>query len=105
MEKTEYIESEDRLVVTTTYDATQAMEQAAILRSDKPVQIGANGRELVLAAVVPMEHIVALKNLGYDLLSPDPAEYRRALCYIQSEQSNFMAMEGNPFAMHRNKWQ
>lgn len=105
MEKTEYIESEDKLVVTTTYDATQAMEDAARLRASRPVQIGSKGQELTLAAVIPMEHIVALKNLGYDLLSPDPAEYRRALCYIQSEQANFMAIEGSPFAMHRNKWQ
>jgi hypothetical protein len=105
MEKMEYIDAEDKLVVTTTYDASAAMEQAAILRADKPVQIGSKGNALVLAAVIPDGHIVALKNMGYDLLSPDPAEFRRALCYIQSEQANFMAMEGKPFAVHKNKWQ
>jgi len=105
MEKMEYIDSEDKLVITTTYDPTEAMEEAAMHRAGSPVKVGSKGQELVLAAVIPMEHIVALRNIGYDLLSPDPAEYRRALCYIQSEQANFMAMEGNPFALHRPKWQ
>lgn len=104
MEKVSYIESEDKLVVQTIYDPTATIERNAGLRSEKPVQVGSKGQELMLAASLPMEHVTALKNLGYDLLSPDPAEFRRALCYIQSEQSKFMTVDGKPFALHRPKW-
>lgn len=104
METVSYIESEDKLVVKTTYDATATLERNAQLRAEKPVQVGSKGQELVLAASLPMEHIVALKNMGYDLLSPDPAEYRRALCFIQSEQNQFMTTDKKVFSLRRPKW-
>jgi hypothetical protein len=76
MERWSYIESEDRLVCETIYDAESALAQAEEARSN-PVQIGKKGQELVLAAVIPAEHITALKNqTGLDLLSPDPDMYR-----------------------------
>jgi hypothetical protein len=60
---------------------------------------------LLKAAVIPVEHIVALKNEGYDLLSPDPAEFRRALVYIQQNQQKFMATDKKVFSVHKPKWQ
>lgn len=105
MEKISYIESEDKLVIETSYDATDAIETAAAARAEGKVTIGSKGQELTLAAVIPEEHIVALKNEGYDLLSPDPAEFRRALVYIQNNQQKFMATDKKVFSVHKPKWQ
>lgn len=105
METVSYIESEDKLVVKTTYDVAPTIENNAMIRTGDPVTIGKNGQRMVLAASIPMEHITALKNLGYDLLSPDQQEVRRALCFIQSEQSKFLTTDKKMFALHRPKWQ
>lgn len=106
MERISYIESEDKLVIETIYDAEDAIHQAEQARQMGKVQVGSKGQELVLAAVIPLEHIVALKNeTGLDLLSPDPDEYRKALVYIQQNQHKFMATDKKVFATHRPKWE
>lgn len=106
MEKTTYIESEDKLVIETIYDAEPAILEAEAARQSGKVQVGKNGRELVLAAVIPMEHITALKNeTGLDLLSPDPEMYRRALVYIQQNQQKFMATDKKVFSTIKPKWE
>jgi hypothetical protein len=104
MERSTYIESEDRLVVETIYDAEPALQEAEEARQRGKVTIGSKGQELTLACVIPLEHIVALKNEGYDLLSPDPAEWRRALVYIQQNQAKFMATDKKVFSVHKPKW-
>lgn len=105
MEKVSYIESEDKLVVETVYDATDAIETAAQARAQGKVTIGSKGQELTLACVIPEEHIVALMNEGYNLLSPDPAEFRRALVYIQANQHKFMATDKKVFSTVKPKWE
>jgi hypothetical protein len=105
METISYIESEDKLVIKTTYDATATIENNAAIRTGDPVTIGSKGQRMVLAASIPEEHVTALKNLGYNLLSPDQQEVRRTLCFIQSEQSAFLTTDKKMFALHRPKWQ
>lgn len=105
MEKRSYIESEDLMVVETIYDPTSALEHAAHAREQGKVMLGREGRGLMLACVIPEEHIVALKNEGYNLFSPDPAEWRRALVYIQQNQQRFMATDKKVFSTHKPKWQ
>jgi tRNA pseudouridine-54 N-methylase len=105
MEKISYIESEDKLVVETIYDPTDAIETAAAARAQGKVTVGSKGQEMLLAAVIPLEHITALKNEGYDLLSADPAEFRRALVYIQTNQSKFMATDKKVFSTVKTKWE
>lgn len=102
----EYIEQGDTLVIKTTYDAEPALLAAEAARQAGKVQIGSKGQELTLACVLPLEHIEKIKNEGHgDLLSPDPAEYRRALVYIQQHEQQFMATDKKAFAIHRPKWQ
>jgi hypothetical protein len=48
--------------------------------------------------------IERLKNMGYNLLSPDPDEWRRALLYIQSNEWKLLSVDGNPFAAVHQKW-
>lgn len=106
MEKVSYIEAEDRLVVETIYDAEPALIEAEQARQHGKVAVGSKGQELTLACVIPLEHITAIKNAGHgDLLSPDPAEYRRALVYIQQNQQLFMATDKKVFSVQKPKWQ
>lgn len=49
-------------------------------------------------------HIVALKNLGYNLLSPDPDEWKRALLYIQANEPVWMTVNGKPIAQFRQRF-
>lgn len=105
MEKRSYIESEDLLVVETIYDPTETLEQNAQDRANGPVMVGSKGQSLQLAARIDMDHLVALKKLGYDVMSADPDERRRALSYIQSEQSKWMTTDQKVFAPRRNTWE
>lgn len=106
MERSTYIEAEDKLVVETIYDAEPAILEAEAARQQGKVQVGSKGQELVLACVIPLEHITALKNAtGLDLLSPDPEMYRKALVYIQQNQQKFMATDKKVFSTVKPKWE
>jgi hypothetical protein len=48
--------------------------------------------------------VVRLKNLGYNLLSPDPEEVKRALLYIQSEEKAHLSMPGTPISKKKQSW-
>lgn len=104
MEKVHYIEAEDKIVVQTVYDPEPTIELAAEYRQRGDVKIGSKGQELLLAAVIDLDHVTALKREGYDLMSADPDERRRALVYIQNNQQKFMATDKQVFARHRNTW-
>ena len=101
-----YIESEDRLVVETIYDVEPAMREAEEARQRGGVVVGSKGQELLKACVIPMEHIMRVKEeSGYDLLSPDPAQWRRALQYIQQNHQKFMATDKKVFTgREAKKW-
>lgn len=106
MEKMHYLDDEDKLVIETIYDTTDTLEQNAAERNAAP-EFGRYKPQfagLVKIASLPMEHIVALKNKGYDLLSPNPDERRRALLYIQSEEPYFMTVPGKPVGRAKQKW-
>lgn len=104
MEVKTYDALEDKLIVKTVYDPTETLEQNAHDRANGPVTIGSKGQRMELACRVDMDHIVALKNKGYDLLSPDPAEFRRALVYIQSEEAKWMTTDKKVFSTRKQKW-
>jgi hypothetical protein len=106
MKKYHFDNIEQKLYEETIYDATDVVEANKALRnSGEKVTLGSKGQQMVLAARVDMDHVLALRNMGYDLLSPDPQEVRRALMYLQAEQNDFLTVEGKPFTMHRPKWQ
>jgi len=105
MEKIHYDELTDTLAIETIYDPTDTIEHNAALRASGPVYLGSKGQRMELAASIPLEHITALKNDGYDLMSADPDERRRALVYLQNNQPKFMATDKKMFARHRNSWQ
>ena len=40
----------------------------------------------------------------YNLLSPDPDEWKRALLYIQANEPVWMTVNGKPIASFRQRW-
>jgi len=101
-----YDEMEDRLTVTTSYDAQPVID------SNKRIKNGLNSKsiqkyngDMVHAARFGEGDVVRLKNMGYNLLSPNQDEVRRALVYVQENEPHLMLVHGKPFARQRIKWQ
>lgn len=93
MKRYHYDQLEGKLIEETIYDPTDVIESVKELRRNADnghVKIGSKGQQLLHSARVPVEHILALKNLGYDLLSPDPAEVHRGLLYLRDHQQDFV---------------
>lgn len=103
MEKLHYYEPDDALIVETIYDPSALIEQN---RAERAINGKArmSNTKLVKVASIDEDHLIALKQKGYDLLSPDKDEARRALCYIQDNEQDWMVVDGRPFAMWRPKW-
>jgi hypothetical protein len=106
MERMHYDELDDKLIVETVYDAQDVLDANAAERAVAPEikKYRPSMAGLVKVASIHEDHIPALKKMGYDLLSPDPQEVSRALCYIQACERGWMTVNGNPFAMNRPKW-
>jgi hypothetical protein len=104
MKKMDYIESEDKLVITTTYDPTETIEANKEARALAPKHHISNGKMLVKVMDIPAEHIEALRNMGYDFLSPDPEEWKRALLYVQANEPVWLTVNGKPIASFRQRW-
>lgn len=105
VEKLIYDERDDKMIVETIYDNTAIVEGNKRAQNDAP-EIGRYmGKDrLIPVGRLHMGDIVRLKNLGYDVLSADPQEVRRALLYIQSNESHLLTVPGKPFAKVRPKW-
>lgn len=104
IEKLHYIEETDTLVTETIYDASALIEENAIIRANGPAVIGKKGQQLVLAMRLNPGHIVALRNMGYDVLSADPDEARRAMLYVQQNQQMFLTSDKKLIADRKQKW-
>ncbi len=102
-EESKLDESSGKMVVTTTYDNTAVLNLNKAERNDR-IDGPQYRRNLVHAARVDIGDIVRLRNLGYNLLSPDPDEVRRGLLYLQSEEPHQLTLNGKPFAKVRNRW-
>jgi predicted nuclease with TOPRIM domain len=95
-------ELENKVINRVTYDNSAVLAQNAIDRQDRTGQKYQGN--LCHVGRVHLGDIERLKNMGYDLLSTDTEEVRRALCYIQANEPHLLTVEGKPFAMHRNSW-
>lgn len=105
IEKTTYDERDDKMIVETIYDNTAIIEANKAAQNDSPKIGSYMGRDrLVHVGSLHMGDIVRLQNLGYDVLANDPAEVRRALLYIQSNEPHLLTVPGKPFAKVRPKW-
>jgi len=59
---------------------------------------------LVHVGKIHLGDIARLKTLGYDLMSPDPAEQRKALLYIQAQEPFLLKTTAKPFAKKKQTW-
>lgn len=109
-EKVIYDEQLDRLTIARTQDIQPYLEDNAELRSTRSEFQKYKGN-LVKAASIP-SNVVEMMMRGqccndgktYNLMSPDNDERRRALVHVQSVHRHLMTVNGNPFALRRNKW-
>jgi len=105
-EKLHYDEMTDELSVTTSYDAEPVIDSNHRIRNDTSSKaIQKYSGELVHAARFHEGDVDRLHKMGYKLLSPDPDEVRRALCYVQENEPHLMVVHGKPFSRQRIKWQ
>lgn len=98
-----YDESSDSLIVKTSYDNRAVLDMNMAQRNAAP-ETGRYKGDLVHVGRVHMGDIVRLKNKGYDLLSPDPDEVKRALLYIQSKEKQLLTVPGTPIAKKKAVW-
>lgn len=98
-----YIESEDRLITETVYDNSDVLDANLADRNASSETARYKG-SFVHVGRIDMGDVVRLKNIGYNLLSPDPEEYKRALLYIQQNEPHLLTVPGKPFAKKRAVW-
>lgn len=102
-ETVKYDDIDDRLIVTTTYDNSAVLDQNVKARNETHGRKKYQG-DFVRVGSIHEGDIVRLKNMGYNLLSHDMGEVKRALLYIQSNEPHLLTVEGRPFAKVRAKW-
>jgi len=102
-ETTQYDESTDSLIVTTSYDSSDVIADNVMTKNLQP-ETGRYKGDLVKIGSIHLGDVQRLKNLGYNLLSPDPDEVKRTLLYIQSEEKALLSMPGNPIGKRKQSW-
>lgn len=101
-----YDEASDSLTVKTTYDNTAILEanKQAINLTPETGAYKTSNAGLVHVGRMHMGDIQRLINLGYNLLSADREEVKRALLYVQSNEPWLLTIKGKPFAKKQVKW-
>lgn len=103
VEKSFYDEASDSLVVKTSYDSSAVLAANNHQRIATP-ETGRYKGNLVHVGRIHMGDVIRLKNEGYDLLSADPDEAKRALLHIQSNERYHLTVPGTPIAKKKLAW-
>ncbi len=103
VEKSFYDESSDKLVVKTSYDSSAVLALNEAQRIATP-ETGRYKGNLVHVGRIHMGDVIRLKNEGYDLMSSDPDEVKRALLHIQSNERAHLTMPGTPISKKKQSW-
>lgn len=103
LETSHYDEASDSLIVKTSYDNTEVLKENEYLRNTCP-ETGRYKGNLVKIASLHLGDLVRLKNAGYNILSPDPDEWRRALLFVQSNEKGQMTVPGTPIGKRKQSW-
>jgi hypothetical protein len=103
----EYNESDGKVYRSKTMDVQQILDDNAAERASQNEhgQFLNRKSSLVKAATISMVDVERLQRLGYNLMSPDPEERKRAFLYIQSEEKHHLTVNGKPFAKKRQIWE
>lgn len=105
-EKSTYIEDTDKMIVETVYDNTAVLEANKAARNSAPEfgKYKSSNSGLIHAGRIDEGDIIRLKNMGYNLYSPDKDEWRRALLYIQTNEPQLLTVPGKPFSKRKLVW-
>lgn len=98
-----YDELTGQVVTKTTFQNAPVLEANKAQRLQRPEMQKYKGN-LVKVGSIHMGDIIRLKSIGHDILSNNPDEVRRALCYVQENEPALLTVTGKPFARHRNTW-
>lgn len=98
-----YDEASDTLAIKTSYDNRQVLANNLAERNAAP-ETGRYKGNLVKVGSIHLGDIERLKNAGFNLLSPDPDEVKRALLHIQSNERHLMTVPGTPIAKKKTQW-
>jgi len=104
VETSAYDEATDTLVVKTSYDNSLVLADNLEMKNLAPESGRYKGERLIRVGNIHLGDIVRLKNMGFNILSPDPDEWRRALLYVQAEEKALMCMPGTPIAKKKQAW-
>lgn len=103
VESVKYDEMTDKMIRCTTYDNSEVIRDNIEAQKNAPER-GRYKKTLTKVGSIHLGDLERLRLMGYNLLSPDPEERRRALCYIQTDEPHLMAIPGKPFARKRERW-
>lgn len=103
IETSHYDEATDSLVVKTSYDNRAVIAENIMAKNMQP-ETGRYKGNLVKVGTIHLGDVQRLKNLGYNLLSPDPDEVKRALLYMQAEEKHHLSMPGTPIGKKKQSW-
>lgn len=103
VETSHYDEASDSLVVKTSYDSSAVIADNIMTKNLQP-ETGRYRGNLVMVGRIHEGDIVRLKNEGFNLLSPDPDEVKRALLHIQANEKHLMTMPGTPIGRKKQSW-
>lgn len=98
-----YDAEKDALVVKTSFDNRDVLE-ANLQERNLSDTFGRYKGNFVKIGSIHEGDIVRLKNEGFNLLSPDPDEVKRALLHIQSNERYLLTVNGNPISKKRMIW-
>lgn len=97
---------EDKLHVKYSYDAQPVLEQNKIEREQfRTYKQSETMKGMVKVASLHPGDVERLANAGYNLMSPDPEEVKRALRYIQAEEKFLLTVEGKPISRKKVIWE
>lgn len=98
-----YDQLEDRIITHYTQDVEPILDANREKRNAQP-EFGQYKGNLVHALSISETDVIRLKNMGYNLMSPDPEEWKRALLYIQQNEPYHLVVNGKPFAKKKAIW-
>ena len=101
--KSFYDEKSDKLVTQLTYDNSSVLSANIEAQKQAP-ETGRYKGNFVHVGEIHIGDIARLKASGFDLLSADPDDVRRALLHIQSNERNMLKVPGTPIAKKKTKW-
>lgn len=98
-----YDEASDKYVTSVTYDNSEVLSANIEAQKQAP-ETGRYKGNFAHVGRVHMGDIARLKAAGFDLLSSDPEEVKRALLHIQSNERHMLTVPGTPIAKKKTQW-